>query len=54
MSLVVWLYVADGALRIGDPAPVRLLASLQIVLALALFAACATQVRWRLARAARG
>jgi uncharacterized membrane protein len=54
VSLVVWLYVADGALRIGDPAPVRLLAALQIVLALVLFAACATQVRWRLARSSRG
>jgi uncharacterized membrane protein len=54
LSLAVWLYVAEGALRIGDPAPVPLLAGLEIVLAIALFAACATQVRWRLARAARG
>jgi uncharacterized membrane protein len=54
VSLAVWLYVAEGALRIGDRAPVPLLASLEIVLALGLFAACVTQVRWRLARAARG
>jgi uncharacterized membrane protein len=53
LGLAVWLYVAEGALRLGDAAPVPLLAGLEIVLALALFAACATQVRWRLARAAR-
>jgi uncharacterized membrane protein len=53
LSLAVWLYVAEGAVRIADPAPVALLATLELVLAATLFAACATQVRWRLAVAQR-
>jgi len=53
LALAVWLYVADGAVRIADAPPVRGLAALEIVLALVLFAACATQVRWRLAAAHR-
>jgi uncharacterized membrane protein len=53
LSLAVWLYVAEGAVRLADPAPVRLLAALELALALALFAACATQVRWRLSVAQR-
>jgi uncharacterized membrane protein len=52
-SLVVWLYVAEAVVRIGDAPPVPRLATLELVLALALFAACATQVRWRLAAASR-
>jgi uncharacterized membrane protein len=56
LALVVWLYVAEGALRLGDAPPVPALAALEIALGLALFAACTTQVRWRLAsaRQARG
>jgi uncharacterized membrane protein len=53
LSLAVWLYVAEGAVRLADPAPVRQLAALELALALALFAACATQVRWRLSVAQR-
>jgi uncharacterized membrane protein len=53
LALAVWLYVAEGAVRIADPAPVPALAALELVLALVLFAACATQVRWRLAAARR-
>ncbi|MBV8468757.1 MAG: DUF2069 domain-containing protein [Burkholderiaceae bacterium] len=53
VSLVVWLYVAEGSVRIGDPMPVPVLSTIEIILALALFAACATQVRWRLSQARR-
>src|ERR1700754_2557717 len=53
LSLAIWLYVAEGAVRDADAPPVRLLAALELALALALFAACATQVRWRLAAARR-
>lgn len=52
LSLVVWLYVAEGALRLQDRTPgVPALAALELLLALALFAACGAQVRWRLAAA---
>lgn len=47
-SLLVWLYAADGAVRLLDPAPVRWLALLQLLLALVLFAACAVHIRTRL------
>ena len=53
LALVVWLYVADGAVRLADRPPVGVFAALEIALALALFAACATQVRGRLAAARR-
>jgi uncharacterized membrane protein len=53
LALAVWLYVAEGALRLADAPPARAFAALEMVLALALFAACATQVRWRLASARR-
>ena len=53
LSLAVWLYVGEGAVRLADPRPVPLLAALEIVLALALFAACAIQVRGRLAAVRR-
>ena len=49
LALVVWLYVAEGAVRaVTEGGVVRPLALLQAVLALLLFAACATHVRWRL------
>jgi len=53
LSLAVWLYVAEGAVRLSDAPPVPLLAGFELALGLALFAACATQVRWRLAAAHR-
>ena len=53
LSLAIWLYVAEGALRITDRSPANWLAGLELVLSLVLFTACATQVRWRLAAAKR-
>jgi len=53
LALAVWLYVAEGAVRLADAPPAGAFAALEIALALALFAACATQVRWRLAAARR-
>lgn len=54
LSLLVWFYVLEGLTRAtseGGLAP--LLGSLEVVLALLLFAASAVHIRWRLARAAR-
>jgi uncharacterized membrane protein len=52
LSLVLWLYVAEGAVRAtsdrGLGAP---LALLEVVLCLVLFAACAAHIRWRLTAA---
>jgi uncharacterized membrane protein len=52
LSLVLWLYVAEGAVRAtsdrGLGAP---LALFEVVLCLLLFAACAAHVRWRLSAA---
>jgi uncharacterized membrane protein len=52
LSLLVWLYVAEGAVRAfterGAAVP---LAWAQALLGLLLFAACAAHVRWRLAKA---
>ena len=52
LSLVLWLYVTEGAVRAasdrGLGAP---LALLEVVLCLLLFAACAAHVRWRLTAA---
>lgn len=52
LSLVLWLYVAEGAVRAasdrGLGAP---LALLEVVLCLLLFAACAAHIRWRLTAA---
>lgn len=52
VSLLVWLYFAEGVVRaIGDRGLGALLAGVQIVLCLLLFAACAAHVRWRLRQA---
>ena len=55
LSLVLWLYVAEGAVRAtsdrGLGAP---LALLEVVLSLVLFAACAAHIRWRLTAAKAG
>ena len=52
LSLVLWLYVAEGAVRAtsdrGLGAP---LALLEVVLSVLLFVACAAHVRWRLSAA---
>jgi uncharacterized membrane protein len=50
LSLAVWLYAAEGAVRAYGPVRVELwLAGLEIVLAVLLFTACAWHVRARLA-----
>lgn len=53
LSLLVWLYVAEGLVRLPDRAPAGALAAAEAALGLVLFAACAAQVRWRLGAAQR-
>lgn len=49
LALVVWLYAAEGVVRgVTERGNVITLAWMQVLLALLLFAACATHVRWRL------
>ena len=49
LALLVWLYVAEGAVRgLTERGPAMTLAWAQVALALLLFAACAAHVRWRL------
>lgn len=50
-SLLLWLYVAEGAVRITEPGLASRLAAVEIALALVLFGACALHVRQRLSRA---
>ena len=53
VSLLVWLYFTEGAVRAwSDRAPGNYLAMLEVLLCLALFAACALHVRVRLKNAA--
>ncbi len=50
LSLLVWAYGAEGLVRAStEPAPSSVLAALQTVLAVGLFAACTVQIRLRLA-----
>jgi len=52
LSLLVWLYVAEAALRATSEGGLsQWLAAVELVLALALFVACSVHVRARLARA---
>jgi uncharacterized membrane protein len=52
LSLLVWLYFAEGAVRAtSERGTGALLATIEIVLCLVLFAACAAHVRWRLRNA---
>lgn len=53
VSLMVWIYFAEGVVRTGDRGLSAWLAGLEIVLCLVLFAACALHVRWRLGQARR-
>ncbi len=54
-SLLVWLYVAEGAVRAtSERGPGALLALVEIALSFALFAACAVHVRARLRADADG
>ena len=53
VSLVVWLYFAEGVIRLqGDSWPSNACAAVEIVLCLMLFTASALHVRWRLRDAA--
>ena len=52
VSLMVWLYFTEGAVRAySDRPPSNYLALLEVLLCLALFTACALHVRLRLGRA---
>ena len=52
LSLLLWLYFAEGAVRATSEHGIgALLATIEIVLCLVLFAACAAHVRWRLRNA---
>lgn len=53
MSLLVWLYVAEGSVRASsEHGTGALLATLEVALAIAIFIACAVHVRARLRNAA--
>lgn len=47
-SLLVWLYVFDGAARVRDGGMTSVMASIELLLCVTLFAACALHVRLRL------
>jgi uncharacterized membrane protein len=48
VSLLVWLYFIEGVVRaVSDRGLSALLAGVQVVLCLLLFAACTLHVRWR-------
>jgi uncharacterized membrane protein len=52
VSLLVWVYFTEGVVRAaGDSGLSARLAMLEVLLCLALFAACALHVRWRLKNA---
>ena len=52
VSLFVWLYFIEGVVRAaGDRGLGARLALIEVLLCLALFAACAVHVRWRLRHA---
>lgn len=55
LSLLVWLYVAEGAVRMtSDPNPVSaLLAGLEVLLSVLLFVACTWHIRTRLRAAGK-
>jgi uncharacterized membrane protein len=52
LSLMVWLYFTEGAVRAtSDRGPGAALGLIELLLCLLLFAACAAHVRWRLRHA---
>ncbi len=52
VSLMVWVYVAEGVVRAAsDRGPSVALAVLEVLLCLLLFGACVAHVRWRLRHA---
>jgi uncharacterized membrane protein len=53
VTLFVWLYFTEGVVRAtSDRGLSAWLAAIEVLLCLALFAACAVHVRWRLKQAA--
>lgn len=55
VSLLVWLYFAEGVVRAYSEAGLSaLLAATQVLLSLVLFGTCALHVRWRLRKGASG
>ena len=54
LSLMVWLYAAEGAVRLtSDRGPSALLAGLELLLCMVLFAACTLHIRTRLRAAGK-
>jgi uncharacterized membrane protein len=52
LSLLLWLYVTEGAVRATtEHGSARLLAGAELLLCLLLFATCAFYIRWRLRHA---
>ena len=52
LSLLVWVYFTEGVVRAtSDHGISATLASIEVLLCLVLFAACAAHVRWRLRQA---
>jgi uncharacterized membrane protein len=52
LSLLVWIYFTEGAVRATSESGISMmLAIVEVVLCLVLFAACALHVRWRITRA---
>ena len=52
VSLLVWVYFTEGVVRAASDSGVSaVLACIELLLCVVLFAACATHVRWRLAQA---
>ena len=52
VSLLVWVYFTEGVVRAASDTGISaVLASVEVLLCVVLFAACATHVRWRLAQA---
>ena len=55
LSLLLWLYFTEGVVRASTESGLSaVLAGLEIVLSLLLFAACTLHVRWRLSRTVSG
>lgn len=51
LSLLVWMYCGEGLVRATSETGLsQILAMIEIALCVVLFAACAAQVRWRLAQ----
>jgi uncharacterized membrane protein len=54
LSLLVWLYFAEGVMRATSERGLSMvLATIEVLLSLVLFTACALHVRWRLRGAVR-